>query len=102
MTQVTAVDPYWLAELGSVFYSVKEKNFDGSGMRKKHDKEFSKKAELEMEMARQRDLTAKRDAESALRKQVSSGGSRVVVAGASVPATPRLGFGQTPKRRMGV
>jgi pre-mRNA-splicing factor ATP-dependent RNA helicase DHX38/PRP16 len=45
MTQVTAIDPYWLgtvvlllknaafltlfvAELGSVFYSVKEKNFD--------------------------------------------------------------------------
>jgi len=28
MSQVTAVDPYWLAELGSVFYSVKEKNFD--------------------------------------------------------------------------
>lgn len=102
MTQVTSIDPYWLAELGSVFYSVKEKNFDDSGRRRKHDKEFSKKAELEMEMARQRDLTAKRDAESALKKQVSSGGSRVVMAGAPTPATPRLGFGQTPKRRVGI
>lgn len=91
------------AELGSVFYSVKEKNFDDSGRRRKHDKEFSKKAELEMEMARQRDLTAKREAENAVKKQVSSGGSRVVVAGASVPATPRLGgFGQTPRRRVGL
>ncbi|PVF97099.1 putative PRP16-RNA-dependent ATPase [Serendipita vermifera] len=102
MTQVTAVDPYWLAELGSVFYSVKEKNFDDSGKRRRNDKEFSKKAELEMEMARQRELAAKREAESALKRQVSSGGSRVVDVGASVPATPRIGFGQTPRRRMGV
>ena len=50
MTQVTAVDAYWLAELGSVFYSVKEKNFDGRGMRRKVEKEFSKRAELELEM----------------------------------------------------
>lgn len=43
------------AELGSVFYSVKEKNFDDRGNRRKADKEFSKKAELEMEMAKQRE-----------------------------------------------
>lgn len=56
-----------------------------------------------MEMARQRDLSAKREAESALKKQVSSGGSRVVVAGATVPHTPRVGgFGQTPRRRVGL
>ena len=55
MTQVTAVDAYWLAELGSVFYSVKEKSFDERGNRRKADREFSKRAELEMEMARQRE-----------------------------------------------
>ena len=56
MTQVTAVDPYWLAELGSVFYSVKERNFDDQrSIRRKVDREFSKKAELEMEMAKQRE-----------------------------------------------
>ncbi|KAH9917373.1 P-loop containing nucleoside triphosphate hydrolase protein [Epithele typhae] len=55
MTQVTAVDAYWLAELGSVFYSVKEKNFDERGNRRHADREFSKKAELETEMARQRE-----------------------------------------------
>ena len=73
MTQVTAVDAYWLgmlhvylifssnltletllAELGSVFYSVKEKNFDEMGIRRTADKEFSKRAELETEMERQR------------------------------------------------
>ena len=43
------------AELGSVFYSVKEKNFDERGNRRKADREFSKKAEIETEMARQRE-----------------------------------------------
>jgi pre-mRNA-splicing factor ATP-dependent RNA helicase DHX38/PRP16 len=38
-----------------VFYSVKEKNFDERGARRKADREFSKRAELESEMARQRD-----------------------------------------------
>lgn len=72
MTQVTAVDAYWLgvyfswqmldgvidfglAELGSVFYSVKEKNFDERGNRRTADREFSKRAEIETEMARQRE-----------------------------------------------
>ncbi|KAG8768899.1 DEAH-box RNA helicase prp16, partial [Ceratobasidium sp. 428] len=64
MTQVTAIDPYWLAELGSVFYSVKEKNFDERGARRKADREFSRRAELETEMARQRDEAAKKQAQS--------------------------------------
>ena len=55
MTQVTSIDPYWMAELGSVFYSVKEKNFDERGNRRQADREFSKRAELETEMARQRE-----------------------------------------------
>lgn len=55
MTHVTSVDAYWLAELGSVFYSVKEKNFDERGNRRMADREFSRKAELETEMARQRE-----------------------------------------------
>jgi len=37
-----------------VFYSVKEKNFDERGNRRQADREFSKKVELEQEMARQR------------------------------------------------
>lgn len=44
-----------IAELGSVFYSVKEKNFDGRSTRRQVDREFSKKAELELEMAQQRE-----------------------------------------------
>lgn len=76
MTQVTSIDPYWLgklhlyflcsvqdspscsAELGSVFYSVKEKNFDGSGNRRVADREFSRKAELEQKMKEAREHEA--------------------------------------------
>ena len=38
-----------------MFYSVKEKNFDDRGERRQADREFSKRAELETEMARQRE-----------------------------------------------
>lgn len=49
------LNPPLVAELGSVFYSVKEKNFDDRGTRRTADREFSKRAELEMEMAKQRE-----------------------------------------------
>ncbi|KAF8320622.1 pre-mRNA splicing factor [Cantharellus anzutake] len=103
MTQVTAVDAYWLAELGSVFYSVKEKNFDGRARRNK-DREFSKKAELEMEMARQRDELAAKEEEEKLAAKAARPASKV-----AVPGTPRtIGVGagsrvvQTPRRRLGI
>ena len=47
MSCVTAVDPHWLADLGGVFYSVKEKGFDAKG---KREVEYSKKAELEAQI----------------------------------------------------
>ena len=51
MSCVTAVDPHWLAELGGVFYSVKEKGIHGG---KKREIEFSKRAELEKGIAADR------------------------------------------------
>ena len=51
MSCVTAVDPHWLAELGGVFYSVKEKGISGG---KKREIEFSKRAELEKGIAADR------------------------------------------------
>lgn len=105
MTQVTAVDPYWLAELGSVFYSVKEKNFDERGNRRQADREFSKRAEIETEMARQREETAKKVEEDALAIKTASGSSAKII----IPGTPRhtgIGAGarvtQTPRRRVGI
>lgn len=105
MTQVTAIDPYWLAELGSVFYSVKEKNFDERGNRRQADREFSKKAEIETEMARQREATAQKQAQDLLAAKTSSGSKAKII----VPGTPRhtgIGAGtrvtQTPRRRVGI
>ena len=43
-----------VAELGGVFFSIKEKNFDALA-RARANRDFSKRAELETEMARQRD-----------------------------------------------
>jgi len=104
MTQVTAVDPYWLAELGSVFYSVKEKNFDDRGNRRKADREFSKRAELELEIARQREETAKKNAEEVIAVKAASSTQRVIVAG--TPRHSGVGAGsrvtQTPRRRVGI
>ena len=51
----TQVIYFCAAELGSVFYSVREKNFDERGSRRQADREFSKRAELETEMAKQRE-----------------------------------------------
>lgn len=50
-----AIADVGIAELGSVFYSVREKNFDDRGARRQADREFSKRAELETEMAKQRE-----------------------------------------------
>ncbi|KAF9073957.1 P-loop containing nucleoside triphosphate hydrolase protein [Rhodocollybia butyracea] len=105
MTQVTAIDAYWLAELGSVFYSVKEKNFDERGNRRTADREFSRKAELETEMAKQREESAQKAIDDALAIKTASGSSSKII----VPGTPRhsgIGAGtrvtQTPKRRIGI
>ncbi|KAF9448842.1 pre-mRNA splicing factor [Macrolepiota fuliginosa MF-IS2] len=105
MTQVTAIDPYWLAELGSVFYSVKEKNFDERGNRRQADREFSKRVELETEMARQREESAKQAEEKAEAAKASSGSTPRII----VPGTPRhtgIGAGArvtaTPRRRVGI
>lgn len=100
MTQVTAVDAYWLAELGSVFYSVREKNFDDGGVRRRTDREFSKKAELETQIAKQREETARKESEQALAVKTSSGSSNIVVPGTPRHPGPRVA--QTPRRRVGI
>ncbi|KAI5991285.1 pre-mRNA splicing factor [Pisolithus orientalis] len=100
MTQVTAVDAYWLADLGSVFYSVREKNFDDGGMRRRTDREFSKRAELETQIAKQREETARKESEQTLAAKTSSGSTKIIVPG--TPRHPGLRVGQTPRRRVGI
>jgi len=50
MSTVTAVDPHWLAELGGVFYSVKEKGYSAKEKRIT-EHEFNRKMEIEATMA---------------------------------------------------
>ncbi|KAI6165353.1 pre-mRNA splicing factor [Pisolithus thermaeus] len=100
MTQVTAVDAYWLAELGSVFYSVREKNFDGGGVRRRADREFSKRAELETQIAKQREEAARKESEQTLAANTSTGSTKIIVPG--TPRHPGLRAGQTPRRRVGI
>ncbi|KAK6432279.1 DEAH-box RNA helicase prp16 [Oleoguttula sp. CCFEE 5521] len=52
MSCVTAVDAHWLADLGGVFYSVKEKGISGGQRR---ELEYSKRAELELGIQRDRE-----------------------------------------------
>jgi pre-mRNA-splicing factor ATP-dependent RNA helicase DHX38/PRP16 len=54
MMCVTSVSAEWLAELGGVFYSIRERNLDGLAQ-VRATREFSKKAEIEQEMANQRE-----------------------------------------------
>ncbi|KAF6765883.1 pre-mRNA splicing factor [Ephemerocybe angulata] len=104
MTQVTAIDPYWLAELGPVFYSVKEKNFDGRGDSQQMSREFNKQKEIEKEIVRQREETAKQAKQAETQGASSSLQQKIIV-----PGTPRhtgIGAGsrvtQTPRRRVGI
>jgi pre-mRNA-splicing factor ATP-dependent RNA helicase DHX38/PRP16 len=50
MSCVTSVDPHWLADLGAVFYSIKEKGYSIKDKRIL-ETEFNRKAELEAKMA---------------------------------------------------
>jgi pre-mRNA-splicing factor ATP-dependent RNA helicase DHX38/PRP16 len=54
MMCVTSVTADWLAELGGVFYSIRERNVDGLA-HARATREFSRKAEIEQEMADQRE-----------------------------------------------
>lgn len=53
MSTVTSVDPHWLAELGGVFYSVKEKGYSAREKRFT-EVELNKKMEIEAQMAQDR------------------------------------------------
>ncbi|KAI6365366.1 DEAH-box RNA helicase prp16 [Pyricularia grisea] len=75
MSTVTSVDPMWLADLGGVFYSVKEKGYSARDKRVV-ETEFNRKMEIEAQMAedKRRDEEQKRaDADKANGKGKSSG-----------------------------
>jgi pre-mRNA-splicing factor ATP-dependent RNA helicase DHX38/PRP16 len=59
MSCVTAVDPHWLADMGGVFFSVKEKGYSAREKRIT-EREFSRKAELEAKMVADKEAEDKR------------------------------------------
>ncbi|KAM0330000.1 hypothetical protein ACHAQA_004169 [Verticillium albo-atrum] len=85
VSTVTAVDPHWLADLGGVFYSVKEK---GYSIRDKRitETEFNRKMEIETQMAddrrRQQEQIAAEGERDARKKTVTGPVKKVVTQGA--------------------
>ncbi|KAK6541176.1 DEAH-box RNA helicase prp16, variant 2 [Orbilia ellipsospora] len=80
MSTVTAVDPHWLAELGGVFYSVKEKGYSAKD-RRVRENEINRKNEIEAKIAedRQKAEAAKAAARDAAPiKRASTGVNPVV------------------------
>jgi pre-mRNA-splicing factor ATP-dependent RNA helicase DHX38/PRP16 len=72
MSTVTSVDPQWLAELGGVFYSVKEKGYSARD-RRTTENEINKRMEIEAKMAedKARAEEAARNADAAALAQQS-------------------------------
>ncbi|KAI9689676.1 MAG: DEAH-box RNA helicase prp16 [Bogoriella megaspora] len=69
MNCVTSVDPHWLADLGGVFYSVKEKGYSKRD-RRVVETEFSRRQELEMKMREDKEREEQRVKEVEERKAV--------------------------------
>jgi pre-mRNA-splicing factor ATP-dependent RNA helicase DHX38/PRP16 len=80
MSCVTSVDPHWLADLGGVFYSLKEKGYSGRDKRI-FENEFNRKMEIELQMNEDREREARKvkaDEEMKVAPKVKVGGSVVV------------------------
>lgn len=98
MSTVTAVDPYWLAELGGVFYSVKEKGYSAREKRV-IETEFNNKMAIEAKMAEDKEREQKRlaaDSEKLSRKPTESAVKKVAARTSSVvkrPVVKRSGRG---------
>ena len=98
MSCVTAVDPHWLADLGGVFYSIKEKGYSARDKRVT-EMEFNRKTELEAQMREDQAREARRleleEEKKAVRKGVEvTNGIKVVKRGAvRKPVVGRKGRG---------
>ncbi|KAF4594648.1 pre-mRNA splicing factor ATP-dependent RNA helicase prp16 [Ophiocordyceps camponoti-floridani] len=98
VSTVTAVDPHWLADLGGVFYSVREKGYS-SREKRTTETEFNRRMEIETQMAddkRRQDERLRADEERARTRARDDGGGekRFVTQGAvKKPVVKRRGRG---------
>ncbi|KAL2756917.1 hypothetical protein ACRALDRAFT_2121403 [Sodiomyces alcalophilus JCM 7366] len=100
VSTVTAVDPHWLADLGGVFYSIREK---GYSVREKRftETEFNRKMEIEAKMAEDKQREEERLQDEAERREAkrksgaASTGKKFITKGAvrkPVVRRPRRGI----------
>ncbi|PWI75013.1 hypothetical protein PCL_08327 [Purpureocillium lilacinum] len=99
VSTVTAVDPHWLADLGGVFYSIKEKGYSAREKRIT-ETEFNRKMEIEAKMAddkRREELRRQAEEERATKKKAGAAaadGKKFVTQGAvKKPVIKRRGRG---------
>lgn len=97
VSTVTAVDPHWLADLGGVFYSVKEKGYSARAKRIT-ETEFNRKMEIEAKMAddKRRDEERKvaEEERAVTKKKSANDGKKFVTQGAvKKPVAKRRGRG---------
>ncbi|KAI5866438.1 P-loop containing nucleoside triphosphate hydrolase protein [Durotheca rogersii] len=96
MSVVTSVDPHWLAELGGVFYSVKEKGYSAREKRIT-ETEFNRKMEIEAKMAedkRRYEEQKQQEEEKAAKKPPPEKGKKIITSGAvKKPVMKRKGRG---------
>ncbi|KAI3329390.1 P-loop containing nucleoside triphosphate hydrolase protein [Xylariaceae sp. AK1471] len=84
MSTVTSVDPHWLAELGGVFYSVKEKGYSAREKRIT-ETEFNRKIEIEAKMAedkRRQEEQQRLEEERSIKKPVAEKAKKIITSGA--------------------
>ena len=99
MSCVTSVDPHWLADMGAVFYSIKEKGYSARDKRVT-EREFNRKAELEAKMAEDKAREELRIAEGESGPQVKKAvSSKKKEDGDGVVKRPVIGMKSKFKRR---
>jgi len=91
MQCVTAVDAQWLAEMGPMFFSVKQ-SYSSRMEKRKKEKEDQEKMEEELKVAMDKQEQEKLDATQRMADDAAR--RRIVTPGRSEPATPR----RTPHR----
>ncbi|PKS10591.1 hypothetical protein jhhlp_002345 [Lomentospora prolificans] len=92
VSTVTAVDPHWLADLGGVFYSIKEKGYSVS-QKKMIETEFNRKMEIEAKIAEDKKRAEEEEQRSGEKRWLEDAG----VGSASNKKSVRSGGGEDRK-----
>ncbi|ORX57172.1 hypothetical protein BCR36DRAFT_580584 [Piromyces finnis] len=92
MQCVTSVDPYWLAELGPMFYSIKEQNFSQTEKRRKDIKETKS---MEEELRHVQEVNRKKEIERRKTEQIPR--SIIATPGKFATPRPRARTSRTPR-----